>query len=419
MSTNWAHTAIFWHVYPLGFTGAPIRETDTEPQSRLLQLINWLDYVIELGANGLLLGPIFQSTTHGYDTTNQFTIDPRLGTEEDFAQLVDACHSRGIKIVLDGVFSHVGTEHPDVQKALAEGKEAPEAQLFDIDWDAADGPAPRVFEGHRILTRFNHANSAAQDYGRKVMQYWLKRGIDGWRLDAAYSVPHEFWQATIPPTRELYPEAWFLGEVIHGDYAEFVAASGVDTVTQYEVWKATWSSIKEKNFYELEWTLGRHNNFLNHFVPNTFIGNHDVTRIASYTSRDEAIVALVILMTIGGIPSLYYGDEQGWLGIKEERLGGDDAVRPAYPETPAELDDSGAWMLQAHQQLISIRRNHPWLVTARTAITELDNTRICYRAESVDSKQWLQVTLDITDQPYALITDNEENVLWQYIDSDR
>ena len=412
MSTDWAHTAIFWHIYPLGFTDAPIRDVDTAPQPRLRQLISWLDYAVELGTNGLLLGPIFESSTHGYDTTDQFKIDRRLGTEQDFTELVDACHARGIRVILDGVFSHVGTGHPDVQKALALGQDSPEARLFDIDWEATGGPAPRVFEGHRILTRFNHAAVEAQEYGRKVMQHWLARGIDGWRLDAAYSVPHEFWQATIKPTRELYPDAWFLGEVIHGDYADFVAASGVDTVTQYEVWKATWSSIKEKNFYELDWTLGRHNEFLNHFIPNTFIGNHDVTRIASYTSPQEAVLALVILMTIGGIPSIYYGDERGYVGVKEERLGGDDAVRPGYPATPAELDSAGDWVFRAHQQLIGLRRNHPWLVTARTNVTELDNTRICYQAQGADDSQQLTVKLELAAEPTATIADAEGNVLW-------
>ncbi len=416
MTSDWAKHAIFWHVYPLGFTGAPIRDADPISQPhRLTHLIPWLDYLLEIGTNGLLLGPIFESSTHGYDTTDQFHIDRRLGTLDDFDQLIDACKAKGIKVILDGVFSHVGTEHPAVQKALKEGPDSEEAQLFDIDWEAEGGPAPRVFEGHTILTRFNHLNPVAQTYGRKVMDYWLARGIDGWRLDAAYSVPHEFWRATIGPVRESYPDAWFLGEVIHGDYADFVAESGVDTVTQYEVWKATWSSIKEKNFFELDWTLGRHNNFLDHFIPNTFIGNHDVTRIASFLGQKEAVVALAILMTIGGIPSIYYGDERGFEALKEERLGGDDAVRPPYPASPAELDPAGDWILREHQKLIGLRRRNPWLVTARTSMIDLTNTQVRYRTQSPDNDSWLEVSIDITDEPTVHITDPQGDVVWELV----
>ncbi|HMS38029.1 MAG TPA: alpha-amylase family glycosyl hydrolase, partial [Arachnia sp.] len=276
---NWVDHTIWWHVYPLGFCGAPIRGEHTAAP-RLRRLLNWLDYAVELGASGLLLGPIFASEAHGYDTLDFFRIDPRLGTDEDFDELVAGCRERGLHILLDGVFSHVGSGHPELRRALAEGPDGEAAGLFDIDWDAPGGPAPRVFEGHGALARLNHDSPRTVDLVADVMTHWIDRGASGWRLDAAYSVDASFWARTLPRVRERHPDAWVLGEVIHGDYPAFVASSTADSVTQYELWKAIWSSLKDRNFFELDWTLTRHNALLDAFVPNTFVGNHDVTRIA-------------------------------------------------------------------------------------------------------------------------------------------
>ncbi len=186
---SWVEHAIWWHIYPLGLCGAPIREPDTAPGPRLGRLLGWLDYAVELGCSGLLLGPIFTSQSHGYDSLDLFHIDPRLGDEADFAELVSQCRKRGLRILLDGVFSHVGAEHPDVHHALAQRPGSATGKLFDIDWQHPDAPTPRVFEGHSSLVRLNHSGQEAVDLVVWVMSHWLERGIDGWRLDAAYSVP--------------------------------------------------------------------------------------------------------------------------------------------------------------------------------------------------------------------------------------
>jgi glycosidase len=410
---QWTEHAIWWHVYPLGFCGAPIRDADMTPVPRLHRLTNWLDYAVKLGASGLLLGPIFASQSHGYDSLNQFRIDPRLGNDADFDAFVAACKERGLRILLDGVFSHVGAQHPDVLQALAEGPNGPKAGLFDIDWNAPSGAIPRVFEGHSSLVRLNHASEQAVEYTTQVMNHWLARGIDGWRLDAAYSVSTDFWARVIPQVRRQHPDTWFLGEMIHGNYSRFVAESGVDSVTQYELWKAIWSSLKDKNLFELDWTLTRHNEFLASFTPNTFIGNHDVTRIASTLGPDGAVTALAILLTLGGIPSIYYGDEQGLTGIKEQRLGGDDAVRPEFPETPGELSAQAQNIYRAHQDLIGLRRRNPWLTTAATTKLHLDNKRYRYRSTAADASAHLDVDIDLTTVPSATITDASGQVLWR------
>ncbi|MDF9714654.1 alpha-amylase family protein [Nocardioides sp. ChNu-153] len=410
---DWQRHVIWWHVYPLGFSGAPIREPDPSPGPRLRTLLPWLDHVIELGASGLLLGPVFASETHGYDTVDHFRVDPRLGDDADLDLLLAECRRRGIRVLLDGVFSHVGREHPLVAQALAD-PDGDAARVVDLDRGAPGGPRPRVFEGHDALVRLDHSDPATADLVVDVMGHWLRRGVDGWRLDAAYSVDPAFWAAVLPRVRAEHPEAWFLGEVIHGDYPAFVAASGVDSVTQYELWKAIWSSILDRNLHELDHALGRHAEFLRSFVPQTFVGNHDVTRIATTLGAEGAVVALAVLMTVGGIPSVYAGDEHGFTGTKEERLGGDDAVRPAFPASPADLSPLGEPVFRAHQALVALRRRHPWLVDATTRSLRLDNTRYAYRATSrTSADDHLDVEIDLEGAPAALVRAPDGSVLWR------
>ena len=204
--------------------------------------------------------------------------------------------------------------------------------------------------------------------------------------------------------RERHPDALFLGEVIHGDYASYVRDGGLDSVTQYELWKAIWSAINDRNFYELSWALERHNELLDVFTPWTFTGNHDVTRLADTIGTEALPLAITLVMTLGGTPSIYYGDEQAFHGVKEDRSGGDDAVRPAFPATPAELAPYGWPTYRLHQDLIGLRRRHPWLVGARSRPISLDNERFVYRVEHPrDAATWLEVTLDLRGAPSASV----------------
>src|SRR5271154_3621119 len=183
--SSWVDSAIWWQVYPLGFTGAErtaLPETDDSVRHRLRHLTGWLDYAVELGCSGLLLGPVFASETHGYDTIDHFRIDPRLGDETDFTALMNAAESRGLRILLDGVFNHVGRGFPAFQAALAGGASAAWFRR------ALDGSFA-VFEGHEQLVALDHDSAEVVDYVVEVMSYWLDRGIAGWRLDAAYAVP--------------------------------------------------------------------------------------------------------------------------------------------------------------------------------------------------------------------------------------
>ena len=402
--SGWIDHTIWWHVYPLGFAGAPIRPTAEERalSPRLDRLLPWLDYLIELGANGLALGPIFQSESHGYDTVDFYRIDPRLGDDATFDRLATACRERGVHLMLDGVFNHVGTGHPLFQAALA-GNDPDAEAMFRIHRTEA-GVHYDDFEGHQALPALNHDSPVVIDRVADVMCHWLRRGASAWRLDAAYAVKPEFWAQVLPRVRAEFPDTWIVGEVIHGDYPDIVRRSGMDAVTQYELWKASWSAPLEGNFFELDWCLKRHNDFLASFVPMTFIGNHDVTRIASRIGNDKAALAATILFTVGGIPSIYYGDEQAFQGIKTDREGGDDEVRPAFPDTPAALFPLGEPMRRIHHDLIGLRHHNPWLVNATTTPVHLENRTFAYDVSGREEGQRLHVSLRLDPSPMADIT---------------
>ena len=383
---DWTRYAIFWGVFPLGFTGAEdvLDDPHQEPEHRLTKLIGWLDHLVQLGCNGLLLNPLFASMSHGYDTLDYFRVDPRIGDLDDFDALVAGCHERGIRVVLDGVFNHVGRDYPGLDEVTT----------------------GEVFEGERQLVVLDHDDPAVQQLVRDVMTYWLGRGIDGWRLDAAYTVPPEFWTTVIPAVREQFPESWFLGEMIHGDYAGYAETAGLDSITQYELWQAMWSSIENANFFELEHTLGRHAALLERLVPFTFLDNHDTTRVASQIAdRRHWGHAIALLLFLPGIPCLYYGDELGLEGVKEERLGGDDAIRPALPGSPSEVTDVNEGVLELYQRLIAFRRRTSWLTDARITTSDVTNTYVRITAtprSEADGEGSLTLVLNLGDDPTGL-----------------
>jgi glycosidase len=340
--------AIWWHVYPLGFVGAE-RESGVVSgvQHRFGKLVAWLDYAVNLGASGLLLGPVFASSTYGYDTIDHFRIDPRLGDEADFEAFISSARQRGLRVILDGVFNHVGRDCRIFRRALAGGPGSREASWFRLtwpqDWIPGREPDYAMFEGHRQLVTLNHDEPAVAEYVTSVMNHWLDLGADGWRLDAAYAVPRHFWKKVLPLARARHPDAYIFGEVIHGDYAGFVRETGINAVTQYELWKAIWSALNDRNFLELAWALNRHN------------------------------------------------------------AGGDDAIRPEFPATPPDLASFGWPTYRLYQELIGLRWRHSWLHRARSRTIEVRNTDFVFEAFDEGNRLW--VALNVADAPVSRTID--------------
>lgn len=414
---RWVENVMWWQIYPLGFVGAEIRPADATQhdwatdagEQPLARIEAWLDHVIDLGLNGLQLGPIFASATHGYDTIDYFTIDPRLGDDRGFDSLVNAAHARGIRVLLDGVFNHVSRQHPAFV-VLSDGPDAPTANLFRGRWEGwspGDPVDADVFEGHDQLVALNHDSPAVEDMVVDVLNHWLARGADGWRLDAAYAVPSAFWARVLKRVRAEHPDAWFTSEVIHGDFSAIAAESTVDSITQYELWQGIWHGIADRNLFELSHAIGRNNGFLDSFVPSTFIGNHDVTRIASVVGTAALVPhAIALLFTLGGIPSVWAGDEYAFEGVKEERIGGDDVIRPEFPVLPP---DSSSPTLALYRELIALRRRHPWLVSAHSDVVEVRNEAIVIRTATAEDA--VITALNIGDSPVTLPAAGAQEVL--------
>jgi glycosidase len=395
--------AIWWQVYPLGATGA---EREALPPGaaavpRLRELQAWLPHLVGLGCNGLALGPVFESSTHGYDTVDHLAVDRRLGTEQDLQDLIDACHAGGVRVLLDGVFNHVGRDFPRFREVLEQGPSSPAASWFHVDpaRRGPDGFGYRDFEGHSALVVLDHGNREVADHVARVLTYWCDRGVDAWRLDAAYAVPPAFWRDVLPRVRDRHPDVWIVGEVLHGDYAGYVAESGIDSVTQYELWKAIWSALNDRNLFELAHALGRHGEMVRAFLPQTFVGNHDVTRLASRLDDPRHLpLALALLFALPGVPTVYYGDEFGLRGIKEDRAGGDDAVRPRLPESADPPGRESATIADLHRLLIGVRRRHPWLADAAIEQPDvLSNEVLAVRLTS--GQDALGVVLNVGDAP--------------------
>jgi cyclomaltodextrinase len=381
----WLPGRVWYHLHSLRAAGAPDGNPDvagSAPTGRgLCRLSEWLDHVASLGCGGILLTPVFVSMTHGYDAVDYFRIDQRLGNEDDLAAFVEACHARNLKVLLDGVFNHVGRDFPAFRDVLANKAASPYAGWFRLDFsrDGGDGFTYRNFEGHRELVSLNHHSSEVLDWAVAVADHWLDRGIDGWRLDAAYAMLPAFLAQFSARVLQKHPDAFLLGEMIHGDYVRFVEQTGLHSITQYELHKAIWSSLNDANLFELSWALQRHEAFTRAFVPVTFLGNHDVTRLLSRL-RDPSRLghALAVLLTVPGSPCLYYGDEFAFRGRKGRGPHGDNDIRPRLPDSPFAQNAEQAEAFELHRKLIAVRTERPWLTTGHLQVLELAREQIRY-----------------------------------------
>jgi glycosidase len=335
---HWAWDSFFYHVYPLGLCGAPARnDFNAAPEPRLDRLHGWLGHIRELGANALYLGPVFESTAHGYDTADYWHVDRRLGTDEDLRSLIAACHEAGIRVVLDGVFNHVGRDFWAFRDVQANG-----ATSAYRDWFAGlrfDGRSPygdqfayEGWHGHFDLVKLNVGNPAVREHLFGAVESWIRDfGIDGLRLDAADVLDLDFQRALAAFCRELRPDFWLTGEVVHGDYRRWANPGGLDSVTNYEAYKGLYSSLVDRNYFEISYALTRQfgpEGIYRDLTLYNFVDNHDQDRVVSKLADRRHLHPLYcLLFTMPGVPSIYYGSE--W-AIEGKRLPGDDGpVRPA------------------------------------------------------------------------------------------
>ena len=333
----WYNDAVFYHIYPLGMTGAPRQNDYGVPVSRLRELLPWIGHIRDLGCSAVYIGPLFESVGHGYETTDYKKVDSRLGTNDDFAEFVRRCHSEGIRVIVDGVFNHTGRDF----FAFRDIREKREASPY-RDWYRGvnfwgnnsfnDGFGYENWGGFDLLAKLNQQNGAVRDYICDVIRFWVRTfDIDGIRLDAADVMDHQYMRTMRAVANEVKADFWLMGEVIHGDYGRWVNGETLHSVTNYTLHKALYSAHNDHNYFELAHTV----EYVTRAVGDagklyTFADNHDVERIASRVRNKAALLPIyVLLYTLPGIPSVYYGSEFGMEGRKGHGAEADAPLRPA------------------------------------------------------------------------------------------
>ena len=330
----WYDEAVFYHIYPLGLTGAPKQNDYSEPVHRLNTLLPWIDHLKTMGFTALYIGPLFESAGHGYETTDYRKLDSRLGTNDDLKAFVKACHEAGLKVIFDGVFNHTGRDFfafKDIQQNRENSRYR--------DWycnvnfwgntEYNDGFSYDNWGGYNLLVKLNQRNQEVKDYIADVIRFWVSEfDVDGIRLDAADVLDFDFMKMLRWVADTVKPDFWLMGEVIHGDYSRWANASTLHSVTNYTLHKALYSSHNDHNYFELAHTIRYTGNMINSSIRlYNFADNHDVERIyTKLVNKAHYIPVHVLLYTLPGIPSVYYGSEFGIEGKKEQWS--DDSLRP-------------------------------------------------------------------------------------------
>lgn len=429
---EWVKQAVFYQIFPdrMARTRKPVDDPamavaleawDSPPTPSgykggdLWGVLEKLDYLQELGITAIYFTPIFQSAcNHRYHTHDYYQVDPLLGGNAAFFDLLAAAHQRGMKVVLDGVFNHCSRGFFFFNDILENGPHSPWLDWFRIEgWplSAYDGTQPANYQSwvnNRALPTFNHDHPAAREYLMRVGEYWVRQGIDGWRLDVPYEVKTAgFWQEFRHRIKAINPDAYIVGEVwtdarpwldgnqfdgvmnylFTGPTIAFAAGNRVrmDLVEKpdyfpYPALDAADYGAKIQELLALyPWDI--------QLAQLNLLSSHDVARIRSVVDEDEAsvVLATVLLLTFPGAPSLYYGDEVGLAGELD-------------PDCRRTFPPKSAWnqaLLQIHKDLIALRHQHPALRTGRY--------QVCYAEQQVYSFARMPAATDTSESGAAAI----------------
>lgn len=360
----WYDEAVFYHIYPLGLTGAPKQNDYSEPVHRLNNLLPWIDHLKKLGFTALYIGPLFESAGHGYETTDYRKLDSRLGTNSDLTAFVKACHEAGLNVIFDGVFNHTGRDFfafKDIQKNR-------ESSAY-RDWycnvnfwgntEYNDGFSYDNWGGYNLLVKLNQRNPEVRNYIADVIRFWVSEfDVDGIRLDAADVLDFDFMKMLRQEADEVKPDFWLMGEVIHGDYSRWANSNTLHSVTNYSLHKALYSGHNDHNYFEIAHTIRYTGNMISSAIRlYNFVDNHDVERIyTKLNNKAHFLPVHILLYTLPGIPSVYYGSEFGIEGKKERWS--DDSLRPCIDLRDHETDYTENPCTGLIKALGSIRREY-------------------------------------------------------------
>lgn len=408
-SKSWVAEAFFYHIYPLGLTGAPrYQEGEKTAGSRILEILDWIPHMKKLGVTAVYFGPIFESHSHGYDTSDYYKTDSRLGTKEDFKKVFSALQENGMRIVLDGVFNHVGREFwafQDVREKLQQSEycgwfsnlnfqgRSPMGDQFSYD----------NWAGNADLVKLNLKNPQVCKHLLEAVKMWIEEyNIDGLRLDAADCVDKGFFEQLRSYTQNLKEDFWLMGEIIHGNYSDWANDKMLHSVTNYECWKGMYSSYNDKNFFEIAHSLKRQfgkGGLYENMLFYNFADNHDVNRIASMLKVKENLKNVYTLMfSMPGIPSVYYGSE--W-GIEGEKAKGAEADYPLRPRLCIQdMEKLGTDLPEHISKLAKLRRESKALQYGKYEDVLVKNEQLVF-ARSVEGEDRI-VALNLAKEPCKL-----------------
>lgn len=357
---TWYERAVFYHIYPLGMTGAPMQNTDNAAADRFTELDQWIPHMQDLCCNAVYIGPLFESTSHGYDTRDYKLVDRRLGSNEDFAAFVRKCHEADIRVVVDGVFNHTGREFFAFQDIQQKRDASPYCGWYrgiNFGWNSplGDSFGYDAWQGHYELPCLNLQNPEVRQYLFDVIQFWIDAfDIDGIRLDCANVLDFQFMKEMRAQTDRMKDDFWLMGEVIHGEYSRWANDEMLHSVTNYELHKSLYSGLNDHNFFEIAHNVKRLEAI--GWKLYTFLDNHDENRIASKLNLKEHLdLAYLLLFTLPGIPSIYYGGEWGVKGMRSRYS--DAELRPciSIADAPTLHSDLTGFITAAAK----IHRDHP------------------------------------------------------------
>lgn len=394
---------IFYHIYPLGFCGAPQYYEEKETHA-IKEIINWIPHLKKLNVNAVYLGPVFASSQHGYDTSDYRRIDPRLGTNEDFQEVCKALHDAQIKIVLDGVFNHVGRSFwafLDVQKNLEHSRYKDWFHHLHFNGQSPYGDPFQYdsWEGHYNLVKLNLHNEEVVQYLLESVGMWIETfGIDGLRLDAADCIEPSFFKRLKQYCKTKKEDFWLMGEIIHGNYTMWANSDMLDSVTNYECYKGLYSSLNDHNYFEIAHSLGRQfkqGGIYEHLHLYSFVDNHDVNRIAStLRNKNDVYNLYTMLYTMPSIPSIYYGSE--WLLEGTKHNGSDADLRP---QIPLETMNDEHPLMQHLIALGQIYQDHSALYSGTYEEVMLKNEQYIFQRKN--EQETVLIAFNVADQDYS------------------
>lgn len=403
---NWYDDAIIYHIYPLGFCGAPkFNDGSDEVTYRLDKVLDWIPHFKEMNVDAIYFGPVFESVEHGYDTIDYKKIDHRLGDNNSFRAICDRLHEAGIRVILDGVFNHVGRKFPQFVDVQEKGQGSGYCDWFQNLNFGGQSPYGDPFwyegwNGHYNLVKLNLRNVGVCDHIIDAINYWIESfGIDGIRFDAADCIDFDFFKRLRSFCKGKKPDFWLMGEIIHGDYNRWANPEMLDSVTNYECYKGLYSSHNDKNYFEIDYSINRQSGANGGIYRNinlyNFVDNHDVNRLAS-TLNNPAHLPLVytLMYAMPGIPSIYYGSEYGIQGRKENNS--DDNLRPCL-----HLQDMERENLELYHHIVKLGRIYKAYPAMRNGTYErlqITNQQLLFKKTLAD--QTIYVALNLSDQQY-------------------